>query len=42
LGILGEGLLEAVKKKDWTFSAPWVTSEFVTIDNFVGHRVHAL
>jgi hypothetical protein len=43
LGILGEGLLEAVKKKDQIFfSSLGYLADFVKIYNFVGHCVHAL
>jgi hypothetical protein len=40
---LGEGLLEMVKKKGGILiSSLGYLAEFVKIDNFVGHRVHAL
>jgi hypothetical protein len=43
LGILGEGLLEVVKKKGLIFiSSLGYLMEFVKIYNFVGHCVHAL
>jgi hypothetical protein len=40
---LGKSFLEAVKKEGWVFIGPLgYLTEFVTIDNFVGHCVHAL
>jgi hypothetical protein len=40
---LGEGFLETVKKKDRILiSSLGYLMEFFKIDNFVGHRVHAL
>jgi hypothetical protein len=42
-GILGQSLLEVVKKEGWVFIGPLGDLvEFVKIYNFVGHCVHAL